>query len=161
VKVVARNYVKAIEMSVKMAGHGFTFAGDAIRLCKRLSQDPNPEVGKFIDEMQKIARQAQGDVNDAYNAFSDVRETLLEVYIRILSLLEPFIEGTNRLYGGSKRRLKQGRIPSPPSAPLGEVSVSASVIVRSLNDIYIPFQNVKYSRIRPTTWSYFERRHTT
>jgi hypothetical protein len=145
---VAGDYLKAIEMSVKMAGHGITFAGDAVRLCEYLSSNPSAKVGKFIDEMQQIARLAQGDANNAYNAFSAVRQTLLQVCIQILSPLELLIEGTNRLYGGSKRRLKQGRIPSPPSALLGEVSVSASVIVRSLNDIYIPCQNVKYSRIR-------------
>ena len=114
---MARDYAKAIEMSVKMAGHGFTFAGDAVRLCEFLIKDP--QVGKFIDEMREIARQAQGDANYAYKAFSDVRETLLQVCIQILSPLELLIEGTNRLYSGSKRRLKQDRIASPPSTLLG------------------------------------------
>jgi hypothetical protein len=145
VKVVAGDYLKAIEISVKMAGHGFTFAGDAVRLCEFLIQDPSAEVGKFIDEMQQIARLAQGDANYAYKAFSDVRDTLIQVCIRILFPLELLIEGTNRSSDGldpRKRRMKEDRIPSPflmtpPPALLrctGEVSVCASVIVRSLND---------------------------
>jgi hypothetical protein len=79
VKLVARVYLKAIETSVKAAEHGFTFASKAIRLCERLSRDPNTNIRQSIKEMRQIARQAHRDVNDTSKKFSAIRRTLIQV----------------------------------------------------------------------------------
>jgi hypothetical protein len=81
VKVMAKGYLKAVEMSLKMAGYGFTFAGDAVRLCECLSRDPNTDVLKFIDELQKIAHRALREANGTHKKFRAVGRALLQVCI--------------------------------------------------------------------------------
>jgi len=77
VRVVYSDYLKAIEASVKVAGHGITFAADAASLCEYLNQAPGADVRLFIDEMRKIADQVHSDAEDTYKKFSTVRGTLL------------------------------------------------------------------------------------
>ena len=76
-----QDYLKDIEPSVKVAGHGITFAADAVSLCKCLIQDPSTDVRPFIYELRQIASLAHGDAEDTYEKFSAVRGTLLLVCI--------------------------------------------------------------------------------
>jgi len=79
VRGVYTDYLEAIEMSVKVAGHGITFAADAVSVCECLSQDPSNDVCSFINEMKTIAGLAHGEAEDTYNKFRAVRGTLLLV----------------------------------------------------------------------------------
>jgi hypothetical protein len=78
-RTAAKVYVEAIKTSVKMAGHGITFAADTVSLCERLSRHPGTDLRMYIDEMGKAARLAHDDARSIYEAFSDVRRTLLQV----------------------------------------------------------------------------------
>jgi hypothetical protein len=79
VKIVARDYLKAIEMSVKMAERTFTFASEVIPLCQHLTHDPSTNKHKFINKTRRMARQAYHDVKDTRNKFSAIQRTLLMV----------------------------------------------------------------------------------
>jgi len=82
VRVVAKNYLEAIAMSVKMAGHAITFAADAVNLCQCLSR-PSTDISLFIDEMRNIARLAHSDAKDTHERLSAIRQTLLQIINRI------------------------------------------------------------------------------
>jgi hypothetical protein len=78
-RAVAKDYVEAVKTSAKMAGHGITFAADAVSLCERLSRHSGTDLRMYIDEMRKTARLAHDEARYIYEAFSDVRRKLLQV----------------------------------------------------------------------------------
>jgi hypothetical protein len=66
-----------IPVEKEVAGHGITFAADAVSLCEYLTQDPGADVRLFIDEMRKISDQVHDGAEDTYKKFSAVQGTLL------------------------------------------------------------------------------------
>ena len=89
---VAKAYLKTLEISIKRAEHGFTFASDAFGLCEGL-RDPETDIGGFIGKMREIARRAHDDAKDMVNDFSALRRTLFKVFILIRFSLELLAEG--------------------------------------------------------------------
>ena len=87
-KRIAGDYIVAISMSVQMAEHGFTYAGEAVRLCKYLIQEPDDDVHVVIGEMRRIVRQALGEAKDTTEKFSTVRRQFCHVRVQIRFLLE-------------------------------------------------------------------------
>jgi hypothetical protein len=81
IKTAAMEYSEAIATSVKMAGHGATFAADAVGLYEHLSRHSGEDVHLFMNEMQQIARLAHVDAKESYEKFSTVRRTFLQVCI--------------------------------------------------------------------------------
>ena len=75
----AKAYLEAIKSSVKVAGHGITFAADAVSLCERLSWHSGTDIQLFIDKMWKVACLAHDDAKNTFEAFGAVRHTLLQV----------------------------------------------------------------------------------
>lgn len=83
-----------------MAGHGITFAADAVNLCEHLTQHSGADVRMFIDEMRQIARLAHKDAKNSSEKFSAVRQTFLQVRIHntiSLDLLIDDLQITKRL----------------------------------------------------------------
>ena len=76
-------------MSVEMAERGFTYAGEAIRLCKYITQESNDDVRTVVDEMRRIACQALGEAKVTTKKFSTVRQSLCRVRVQIRFLSGP------------------------------------------------------------------------
>jgi len=74
-----REFVKATDLSVKVAGHGIAFAADIVNLCEFLVQNPETDVGSFINEMRLIVQLAHSDVNSLYEQLNSIGRKLLEI----------------------------------------------------------------------------------
>jgi hypothetical protein len=81
-RAVGKDYVEAIEKSVKVARHGIAFAAEVFNLCEYVSQEPGTDVRLFIDEMRNRVRVAHADAKDTYKKFSAVQWSLFQVCIQ-------------------------------------------------------------------------------
>lgn len=82
-RAVGKDYVKAIEISVKVAGHGIAFAAEVFSLCECLSQDPDIDLRSYIDEMKTVVQRARGDADATHKQFCAIRSKLLQVCIHM------------------------------------------------------------------------------
>ncbi|KIM84354.1 hypothetical protein PILCRDRAFT_87729 [Piloderma croceum F 1598] len=79
IKAATIEYSEAITMSVKMAGHGATFAAYTVGLYEHLSRHSGMDVCLFMDEMWQIACLAHVNVKESYEKFSTIRRIFLQI----------------------------------------------------------------------------------
>jgi hypothetical protein len=94
-RTIGRDYVEAVESTVKVAGHGVAFAADVVILCEHLNQGRNIGIRAFLDEMRMTVRMAQSDTNATHGRFGAIRQRLHQVRCGTLSPLELLIEIAN------------------------------------------------------------------
>ncbi|KIM83091.1 hypothetical protein PILCRDRAFT_784274 [Piloderma croceum F 1598] len=82
-RTMGRDYVEAVESSVKVAGHGVAFAADVVILCEHLNQGRDSGIRSFIDEMRMIARLAQSETKTTHGRFGAIRRKLYQLTIEI------------------------------------------------------------------------------
>jgi hypothetical protein len=78
-RTMSRDYVEAVESSVKVAGHGVAFAADVVVLCEHLNQGRDSGIHSFIDDMRLIARLAQSETKTTHGRFGAIRLKLYQV----------------------------------------------------------------------------------
>jgi hypothetical protein len=119
-RTIGRDYVEAVESSVKVAGHGVAFAADVVILCEHLNQGRDTSIRSFINEMRMIVRLAQSETNTTHGRFGAIRRKLYQVCCGTRSSLELLIEVANsssRKFQFSKMILRMDRIIVSVSVP--------------------------------------------
>ena len=104
VQDAARDFIHAIDASVRTTDHCIIFASDLVELCGRLVEQPTTDVHEFVNEMQQIGQQAYDDVGDTLKRFSAVRSTLFQVRVQVMFSMEAKIEKVETDHTARHRR---------------------------------------------------------
>jgi hypothetical protein len=114
-RAVGKDFFTAIEMSVGVAGRGIAFAAEVFNLCDHLSQDPDTEVGLYIDEMQTVVQQAHSEAEATYKQFSVVRSHLLQVWVVQCTISVEAIDGGHKqIHRGNSAQEKRPETEQDP-----------------------------------------------
>jgi len=83
---MGKDYVEAIESSVKVAGYGVAYTDDVLNLCEHLAKKPDADeeesdadIGSYIEEMRRTVQLAHVDAHATYELFRAIRKKLHQV----------------------------------------------------------------------------------